>query len=99
MESQVSSAMGTVAALIVVCVVGLIIGAIAKLLMPGPDPGGWFVTLLLGIAGSHVGRFVFGFFRWDGVVSTLLGAILGAMLILWVYRLIRAARRRPGGAP
>jgi uncharacterized membrane protein YeaQ/YmgE (transglycosylase-associated protein family) len=98
METEVASTMGTIAALIVVCVVGLLIGAIAKLLMPGPDPGGWVVTLLLGIAGSHVGRFVFGFFHWDGVVSTLVGAILGAMLILWVYRLIRAARRRSSGS-
>ncbi|MGZ7032208.1 MAG: GlsB/YeaQ/YmgE family stress response membrane protein [Thermoanaerobaculia bacterium] len=72
---------------------GLVIGAIAKFLMPGRDPGGWIVTILLGIAGSFVGGFL---------ATTLLGrqeqtagwigSIIGALVLLFVYRLIVGRR-------
>ena len=75
-------------AIITTLIVGLIIGAIAKFLMPGNDPGGWIVTILLGIAGSFVGNFIAGALGLASPVGWI-GSILGAMLLLFVYRLIR----------
>ncbi len=76
--------------IIVTFVVGLIVGVIAKFLMPGNDPGGFIVTALLGIAGSFVGSFVAGALGMAGSVGWI-GSILGAMLILFVYRMLRKA--------
>ena len=92
MEATTGAAMGGVIGILIVAVVGLIVGAIAKLLMPGPDPGGWFVTILLGIAGSWVGGYVFGLLGLAGVGASLVGAILGAMLLLFIYRLIKGKK-------
>jgi uncharacterized membrane protein YeaQ/YmgE (transglycosylase-associated protein family) len=79
--------------LLLVSVVGLLIGVVAKLLLPGRDPGGWIVTILLGIAGSWVGHFVFG--RLGGGTGSGTGAFLsavgGAMLLLIAYRVIKRA--------
>jgi len=72
-------------------IVGLIAGAIAKLIMPGRDPGGIIVTILLGIAGSLVGGFLFG--GRDGQVG-LIGSIVGALVLLLIYRLIIGRRAR-----
>src|SRR3954463_6441109 len=75
---------------------GLIAGAIAKLLMPGRDPGGWIITMLLGIAGAFVGGFI-GRAIWgsEGVNGLNMGsiglAVLGAVVLLALYRLF--ARR------
>jgi len=88
MEQATGAAVGGVIGLLLIAVVGLIIGAVAKLLMPGPDPGSWFVTILLGIAGSWVGGFVFGLIGLGGVGTSLVGAILGAMLLLFIHRMI-----------
>ena len=88
MEQTAGAAMGGLTALLMVAIVGLIIGAIAKLLMPGPDPGGWFVTILLGIAGSWVGGFLFGLIGLTGLATSLVGAILGSMLLLLAYRMV-----------
>jgi uncharacterized membrane protein YeaQ/YmgE (transglycosylase-associated protein family) len=74
--------------IIVTLVVGLIVGAIAKFLMPGPDPGGWILTIVLGIAGSFVGNFVAGLLGMTQPVGWI-GSILGAMLLLFIYRLVR----------
>ena len=67
---------------------GLIIGAIAKLLMPGKDPGGWVITALLGIAGSvvagYIGRLL-GLYA-EGDAAGWIMSILGAMLLLYGYR-------------
>jgi uncharacterized membrane protein YeaQ/YmgE (transglycosylase-associated protein family) len=84
--------MGGVFGILIVAVVGLVIGAIAKLLMPGPDPGGWFVTILLGIAGSWVGGLVFGLLGLAGLGASLVGAVLGAMLLLFIYRLVKGRK-------
>lgn len=74
---------------------GLIVGAIAKLLMPGRDPGGWIVTILLGIAGAFVGGWLGSmFFGTAEGPAGWIGAILGAMLLLLIYRLV-VGRRRP----
>jgi uncharacterized membrane protein YeaQ/YmgE (transglycosylase-associated protein family) len=86
------AAVGGVIGLLIVALIGLVIGAVAKMLMPGPDPGGWFVTILLGIAGSWVGNFLFGLVGLHGMVLELVGAVLGAMLLLWIYRMVKGKR-------
>lgn len=77
--------------LIVALVVGLIAGAIAKFIMPGKDPGGCFITALLGIGGAMLatwlGKMV-GFYRY-GQTAGLIGAIIGAVVILAAYRAIK----------
>jgi uncharacterized membrane protein YeaQ/YmgE (transglycosylase-associated protein family) len=78
-------------------IVGLVIGAIAKLLMPGKDPGGIFVTALLGIGGAMLAAFIgrtLGFYRAGDMGPGIIASIVGAMLILGVYRL--ATGRRHG---
>ncbi len=78
-------------------VFGLLAGVIAKLLMPGRDPGGCIITMLLGIAGAFVGgvlyRLLTGrevFFQFD--LGSLVVAILGAVIILAIYRLVVGRR-------
>ena len=76
-------------------IVGLVVGAIAKLLMPGRDPGGIFITMLLGVAGSFVAGFIgraLGLYRAGDVGPGVIASIIGAMLLLVGYRAI--ARRR-----
>jgi uncharacterized membrane protein YeaQ/YmgE (transglycosylase-associated protein family) len=70
--------------------IGLIAGALAKLIMPGRDPGGIIVTILLGIAGSLLGGFLFG--GSDGRVG-IIGSIVGALILLFLYRLVVGRRR------
>lgn len=73
---------------------GLVIGIIAKVLMPGRDPGGFIVTILLGIAGALLGGFLgraMGFYG-EGQTAGWIMSILGAVLLLAVYRMM--ARRR-----
>jgi uncharacterized membrane protein YeaQ/YmgE (transglycosylase-associated protein family) len=89
MDATGAAAVGGVFGILIVALTGLVIGAIAKLLMPGKDPGGWFVTLLLGIAGSWVGSWVFGVLGLVGTVPGLIGAVIGAMLLLVAYRLLK----------
>ncbi len=71
-------------------VVGLIAGGIAKAIHPGKDPGGFIVTMLIGIAGAIVGGFIssaVGFGTVDGFnFGSIIIAILGAVLLLWLYR-------------
>jgi uncharacterized membrane protein YeaQ/YmgE (transglycosylase-associated protein family) len=72
---------------------GLVVGAIAKFLMPGRDPGGWIVTILLGIAGSFVGGFLATTLMGRQQQSAgWIGSILGAIILLFVYRLIVGRR-------
>ena len=76
-------------------IVGLIVGAIAKLLMPGRDPGGFIITILLGIAGAFIGTFVgraMGFYRTTDSAGWIM-SILGAMLLLFIYRLLVGRRK------
>ncbi len=89
MDQIVGGAVGGAIGLLMVAVVGLVIGVIAKLLMPGKDPGGWFATILLGIAGSWVGGIVVSAIGLAGVVPALIGAVIGAMLLLAAYRLLK----------
>ncbi len=76
---------------------GLIAGVVAKLLMPGRDPGGCIVTILLGVAGAFVGGFLYEqltgnaqYTQFD--LGSLVTAIIGAMLLLFVYRLVVGRR-------
>jgi uncharacterized membrane protein YeaQ/YmgE (transglycosylase-associated protein family) len=75
--------------------VGLTVGAVAKLLMPGKDPGGWIVTTLLGLAGSfiasYLGRMV-GWYR-EGQSAGFIMSVLGAILLLFLYRMF--IRKKP----
>lgn len=75
--------------------VGLIVGAVAKLLSPGRDPGGFLVTILIGVAGAFTARFLgqalFGWYR-DGDAPGWIMSILGAVLLLWLYRMFNRNR-------
>ena len=73
-------------------VIGLVVGAIAKLLMPGKDPGGCIITMLLGIAGAFVGTWISRLFAGENYVAGWIMSIAGAMILLLLYRLI--VRRR-----
>lgn len=74
-------------------VFGLIAGALAKFIMPGDDPGGIIVTMLLGIVGAVVGGFLGSMLLGVGVsgfnLTSLLIAIVGAILVLWIYRQVK----------
>ena len=79
-------------------ILGLIAGVIAKAIMPGADPGGFIVTTLIGIAGAVIGGFLAGaIFDADPLdeffdISTWLTAIVGAIILLFVYRLVTGNR-------
>jgi uncharacterized membrane protein YeaQ/YmgE (transglycosylase-associated protein family) len=77
-------------------VFGLIVGAVAKLLMPGRDPGGFVVTILLGIVGAIVGGFLGRAVGWYGPddPAGFFMAVLGALVLLIAYRLIARRSRR-----
>jgi uncharacterized membrane protein YeaQ/YmgE (transglycosylase-associated protein family) len=71
--------------------IGLLAGAGAKLLMPGKDPGGFIVTILLGIGGALLATLLgksVGWYQPDQTAG-FFGALAGAVLILWIYRLVR----------
>jgi uncharacterized membrane protein YeaQ/YmgE (transglycosylase-associated protein family) len=76
--------------------VGLIAGALGKLIMPGDDPGGFIVTILIGMAGALVGGFIVGLLGGTGATGfniwSILVATLGAIVLLAVYRLIAGRR-------
>ena len=70
--------------------IGLIVGAVAKFLMPGKDPGGWIVTILLGIAGAFVASYLGRMLGWyqEGQSAGFIMSVLGAILLLFLYRLL-----------
>ena len=71
-------------------IVGLIVGFVAKLLMPGKDPGGVIITILLGIVGSVLGRWIgqaLGFYGPDEAAGFLM-SVVGAVLLLAIYRAV-----------
>jgi uncharacterized membrane protein YeaQ/YmgE (transglycosylase-associated protein family) len=80
-------------------ILGLLAGFIAKALLPGKDPGGFFVTILLGLAGSFIGFLIFTELLGIGDneafdLGGLIGAVIGTMLLLLVYRQFAASRHR-----
>jgi uncharacterized membrane protein YeaQ/YmgE (transglycosylase-associated protein family) len=77
-------------------IIGLIVGALAKFIMPGRDPGGMLITMLLGIAGALLAGFLGRMLGWyePGEAAGLLASVLGAILLLWIYRRIQSPRAR-----
>ena len=80
-------------------ILGIVAGYVGKLLMPGKDPGGFIVTILIGIAGSLLGYFLFTGLLGIGDddkfdLGGILGAIIGVMILLGIYRMI-AGREEP----
>jgi uncharacterized membrane protein YeaQ/YmgE (transglycosylase-associated protein family) len=74
--------------------IGLIVGAIAKLIMPGKDPGGIIVTMLIGVAGALLAGFLGRSLGWyiPGDSPSIIASIIGAMLLLLLYRLFVGRR-------
>jgi len=72
-------------------IIGLIAGALAKLVMPGKDPGGIWITMALGVGGgilaTILGRMV-GWYK-EGEAGGFIAAFLGALLLLWIYRMMK----------
>jgi uncharacterized membrane protein YeaQ/YmgE (transglycosylase-associated protein family) len=81
-------------------ILGLVVGVVAKLLMPGRDPGGFIITALLGIAGAFIAKFIGQQLGWYSPqdAAGFVASVLGAILLLLVYRLI-ARRRHPPQSP
>ncbi|MEO8440277.1 MAG: GlsB/YeaQ/YmgE family stress response membrane protein [Spartobacteria bacterium] len=75
-------------------IIGLIVGVIAKLLMPGKDPGGCIITILLGIAGAFIAGYLGRVLGWyePGQPAGFIASVIGAMLLLLIYRLIVGKR-------
>jgi uncharacterized membrane protein YeaQ/YmgE (transglycosylase-associated protein family) len=81
-------------------ILGLVAGFIGKLLMPGRDPGGFFATILLGLAGSVVGFLIFTELLGIGDddmfdLGGLIGAVIGVMILLLIWRQVEARRHHP----
>lgn len=76
-------------------IVGLVVGVVAKFLMPGKDPGGFIITAILGIAGMFLGGYlsniIFGTAGPSGEIqpSGFIGGVIGALILLAIYRLVR----------
>lgn len=74
-------------------ILGLVVGVIAKLIMPGKDPGGFIITIILGVAGAFVGGFIGQFIGFGPVtglnVKSLLLAVGGAVILLIIYRVVK----------
>jgi uncharacterized membrane protein YeaQ/YmgE (transglycosylase-associated protein family) len=77
-------------------VLGLVAGAIAKALMPGRDPGGIIITMLIGIVGAFLGGFLGNTITGAGLngfsLWSIILAVVGAMLLLWIYRMTTRTR-------
>jgi uncharacterized membrane protein YeaQ/YmgE (transglycosylase-associated protein family) len=71
-------------------IIGLLVGAVAKLLMPGKDPGGWIVTILLGIAGALLAGYLGQAVGWyqAGQSAGFIASVVGAIVLLLLYRLL-----------
>jgi uncharacterized membrane protein YeaQ/YmgE (transglycosylase-associated protein family) len=77
-------------------IVGLVVGALAKLIMPGRDPGGIIVTMLLGVAGAFVARFLghaVGMYQTADTGPGIVASIVGALILLAIYRVAIGRRR------
>ena len=77
-------------------IVGLVVGALAKLIMPGRDPGGVIVTMLIGVAGAFVARFLgraLGMYHTADTGPGLIASIIGSLILLAIYRMAIGRRR------
>lgn len=68
--------------------IGLVVGAIAKMLMPGKDPGGFIITMVIGVVGAMLAHFIGRGFGWyaEGEAAGFIASVLGAMALLAIYR-------------
>ena len=75
-------------------IIGIIVGIVAKLLMPGRDPGGFIITALLGIAGAFIAHFIGRAMGWysEGQPAGFIASVLGAILLLAIYRMATGRR-------
>lgn len=74
--------------------IGFVVGVVAKFLMPGRDPAGFIITVVIGIVGSFVASFLgsaMGFYR-QGEPVGFIAAVIGAMILLFIYRMIAGRR-------
>lgn len=80
-------------------IIGLIVGALAKLVMPGRDPGGIFITMLIGVAGALIAGFLGRAAGWyqPGQSAGFIASVIGAVILLAIYRF--AVHRRPALSP
>jgi uncharacterized membrane protein YeaQ/YmgE (transglycosylase-associated protein family) len=78
-------------------IIGLIVGAVAKFVMPGKDPGGIWITMILGIAGSILATYLGKLIGWyrEGQAAGFIMSVVGAILLLILYRLIRGMVSKP----
>ena len=76
-------------------IIGLIVGALAKLVMPGKDPGGFIITILLGVAGAFIAGWLGQAFGWyeAGESPGIIMSIVGAVILLAIYRAVIGRRR------
>ncbi|WP_029190170.1 GlsB/YeaQ/YmgE family stress response membrane protein [Verrucomicrobium spinosum] len=76
-------------------IIGLIVGAVAKLLMPGKDPGGIFITMVIGVVGSFLAGFLGRTLGWynEGEPVGFIASVIGAVLLLVLYRMVTGRRR------
>lgn len=76
-------------------IVGLIVGALAKFLMPGRDPGGFIITMLLGVAGAFVASFIGDSLGWyeQGEPAGFVASVVGAVILLAIYRAVIGRRQ------
>ena len=75
-------------------IIGLIVGAVAKLIMPGKDPGGFIVTILIGIVGALLAGYIGRALHWyaEGEAAGFIASVFGAILLLILYRLFTKGR-------
>lgn len=81
--------------IIITLIVGLIVGALAKLVMPGRDPGGFIITILLGVAGAFLGGWIGHALGWyeTGEAPGIIVSVIGAVILLAIYRAVIGRRR------
>lgn len=80
--------------IIITLIVGLIVGALAKLVMPGRDPGGFIITILLGVAGAFLGGWIGHALGWyeAGEAPGIIVSVIGAVILLAIYRAVIGRR-------
>lgn len=76
-------------------IVGLVVGAIAKMLMPGKDPGGFIITMILGVAGAFIAHFIGQNLGWynTGEPAGFVASVVGAVIVLVIYRAVTGRRQ------
>jgi len=77
--------------IIMTFIIGLIVGIVAKFLMPGKDPGGFIITAIIGIVGSFVATWLGQAIGWyhAGQTAGFIGSVIGAIILLFIYHLVR----------